>query len=104
MATQGDFNFIRAITVSFIPAAAIGGSPDPVVLGSAVRANGLGDRIRLNPPPEVDLLERIRENDANTSGNCPKLRYDITFSAPPLSDVEYIIDITVDGYVEVGRP
>lgn len=102
-ATRGDFKFIRAITVSFVPAADVGEDPDSVVLGTASSANGLGDRIRLVPTGGVDLLELIRENDANTSGNCPKLRYEVTFSAPPLTDVDYAIDITVDGYVEVGR-
>lgn len=103
VASRGDFNFIRAITVSFVPAADVGESPEPVVLGSATSTNGLGGRIRLLSPDPVDLLELIRKNDANASGNCPKLRYEVTFSAPPLTDVEYTIDITVDGYVEVGR-
>ena len=55
------------------------------------------------PDDEVDFLALIRANDAGASEECPKLEYTISFSQPPLADVEYHIDVTIDGYVEVER-
>ncbi|MBX7257577.1 MAG: hypothetical protein K1Y02_14550 [Candidatus Hydrogenedentes bacterium] len=100
VATSGDFNFMTSITVRFIPKPSAG---DPVVLGTASNAGGLGTEITLTPPEPVDFLELIRANDESDSLICPKLEYTVSYSGPPTSDVAYRAEVTVDGYVEVGQ-
>lgn len=98
-ATSGDFSFMTDMTVTFIPKP---GAGDPVVLGTASDPNGFGTEIALVPPGGVDFLELIRANDAGDPDACPKIEYEITFQSVPLQDVEYRLDVTVDGYAEVG--
>jgi len=100
VATSGNFNFMTSMTVRFIPKP---GAGDPVTLGTASNAGGLGTDIVLVPPSPVDFLDLIRANDASPSLLCPKLEYTITFTGPPTSDVDYSAEVTVDGYVDVGR-
>ncbi len=100
VATTGDFNFMTSMTVRFVPKP---GAGDPVVLGTASNAGGLGTEIVLVPPQPVDFLDLIRANDASAAIQCPKLEYTVTFSGPPASDVDYRAEVTVDGYVDVGR-
>ena len=99
-ATSGDFGFVTDMTVKFIPKP---GSGSPVVIGTASNPNGFDTEIVLEPTDSVDFLELIRANDAGDPNTCPKLEYTITFSQPWLSDVEYHVDVTVDGYVEVEK-
>lgn len=99
-ATSGDFNFMTEMTVRYLPKP---GAGDPVVLGTASNPSGLGTAIVLVPPQPVDFLELIRANDASPSPACPKLEFTVRFSGPPVSDVSYIAEVTVDGYIEVGR-
>jgi hypothetical protein len=101
-ATQGNFDFVTALTVSYVPAEGAPGSADPVVLGTASDADGLGTDVTLTPPEAVDILKLIQQNDANTSGTCPKLRFEATVSSPPSSNVQYDISLTVDAYARVG--
>lgn len=98
-ATSGDFNFMTGMTVRFVPQP---GAGPAVVLGTASNPNGFGSQIVLTPVADVDLLELIRANDAAGDDDCPKLEYEITFKSIPLSDVEYTVDVTVDGYAELG--
>jgi hypothetical protein len=99
-AKEGDFDFLTGISVRFVPKP---GAGDPVELGSASDPNGLGSDIELVPPADVDFLELIRANDASDSVLCPKLEFDLTFSRPPLQDIKYRVDVTIDGFVEVRR-
>ena len=98
-ATSGDFDFMTELTVTFIPKP---GAGDPVVLGATSDANGFGTEIVLVPTDDVDFLELIRANDEGDPDTCPKIQYEITFKSVPLQDVEYRLDVTVDGYAEVG--
>ncbi len=99
-ATSGDFGFMTEMTVRFIPKP---GAGETVVLGTASDPNGFGTEIVLVPPDDVDFLELIRANDAADPNDCPKIEYEITFQSAPLQDVEYRLDVTVDGYAELGR-
>lgn len=99
-ATSGDFDFMTKMTVRFIPKPGAGPAVD---LGTASDPNGLGTKIELVPPGDVDFLALIRANDAGDPNACPKIEYEITFKSVPLQDVEYRLDVTVDGYAEVGR-
>lgn len=99
-ARDGDFDFLTGMTVRYIP---VPGAGDPVELGTASDPSGLGTEIVLVPPEDVDFLELIRANDAANSEECPQLEFELTFTAPPLHDVRYRVDVTVDAFVEVGR-
>jgi hypothetical protein len=99
-AKEGDFDFLTEMTIRYIPKP---GAGDPVEFGTASDPDGLGREIVLVPPEGVDFLELIRANDASDSEECPKLEFELTYSAPPLQDVEYRFDVTVDAFVEVGN-
>lgn len=99
-ATSGDFDFMTKMTVRFIPKPGAGPTVD---LGTASDPNGLGTTIELVPPGNVDFLALIRANDAGDPNACPKIEYEITFKSVPLQDVQYRLDMTVDGFAEVGR-
>jgi hypothetical protein len=101
-ATQGDFNFLSAMTVRFIPAPVNGAEQDPVVLGTASNANGLGTVVVLTPPAPVDFLDLIQQNDANPSSECPKLELEVTVRAIPTQDVSYTAEVSIDAYAEIG--
>lgn len=101
-ATAGNFDFMTELTVSYVPSVGAPGNPDPVVLGTANNPGGLGTEVTLIPPDALDVLDLIRQNDANTSGQCPKLRYDMTVSSAPASNVQYDISMTVDAFALVG--
>lgn len=101
-ATQGDFNFLSSMTVRFIPAPVNGVEQDPVVLGTASNANGLGTVVVLTPPEPVDFLDLIQQNDANPSSECPKLELEVTVRAVPTQDVTYIAEVSIDAYAEIG--
>ena len=101
-ATQGDFNFLSAMTVRFIPAPVNGVAQDPVVLGTASNANGLGTVVVLTPPAPVDFLDLIQQNDANPSSECPKLELEVTVRAIPSQDVSYTAEVSIDAYAEIG--
>jgi len=98
-ATSGDFDFLTAMTIRYIPKP---GAGPIVVLGSASAPEGFGTEIVLVPEEGVDFLELIRANDDSDSEQCPKIEYEMTFKSVPLQDVNYRLDITVDGYVELG--
>jgi len=102
-ATEGNFDFMTDLTVSFVPAEGVEGSTEPVVLGTASDAGGLGTEITLVPPDGVDILALIRQNDNNEAGTCPKLRYEMTIKSAPLMNVKYDISLTVDAYAQVGK-
>lgn len=101
-ATQGDFNFLSAMTVRFIPAPVNGIAQDPVVLGTASNANGLGTVVVLTPPGTVDFLDLIQQNDANPSNKCPQLEMEVTVRAIPTQDVAYTAEVSIDAYAEIG--
>lgn len=98
-ATSGDFSFMTEMTVRYLPKP---GAGDPVVLGTASDSNGFGTEIVLIPEDGVDFLELVRANDAVGGDGCPRIEYTITFQSIPTQDVEYRLDVTVDGYAEVG--
>ena len=99
-ATSGDFDFLTGITVRFLPKP---GAGNPVVLGTASDPSGLGTEIVLEPEDGVDFLELIKANDAGDPDACPRIEYTLTFQSVPTQDVEYRLDVTVDGFAEVGR-
>jgi len=101
-ATSGDFNFLTAMTVRWIPAPVNGQAQTPVVLGTASNPSGLGTQVILVPTAPVDLIDLIRMNDANTSMDCPKIELEIDANGVPLGDVEYTVDLDIDAYIEVG--
>ncbi|MDZ4858952.1 MAG: hypothetical protein SGI88_08195 [Candidatus Hydrogenedentes bacterium] len=98
-ATSGNFDFLTGMTVRYIPRP---GAGPTVVLGTASASGGFGTEIVLVPEDGVDFLELIRANDESQSDQCSKIEYQMTFQSVPLQDVEYRLDITVDGYVELG--
>ncbi|HRK36711.1 MAG TPA: hypothetical protein PLJ47_19085 [Candidatus Hydrogenedentes bacterium] len=98
-ATSGNFNFLTDLTVRFVPKP---GAGNAVVLGTASAPGGFNTEIVLIPEDDVDFLALIRANDASDSDACPKIEYEMTFQSIPLQDVEYRLDVTVDGYVELG--
>lgn len=101
-ATSGDFSFLTELTVRWIPAPVNGQEQDPIVLGTASDPNGFGTQIVLLPTSPVDLIDLIRMNDANTSGDCPEIELIVDANGIPLSDVEYTVDLDVDAFVEIG--
>jgi hypothetical protein len=101
-ATSGNFNFLTEVTVRWIPAPVNGQEQPPVMLGTATSPGGFGTQIVLTPTTTVDLIDLIRLNDMNTSGDCPKIELEVNASSPPLSDVDYTVDLDIDAYVEVG--
>lgn len=101
-ATSGDFSFLTEVTVRWIPAPVNGQEQPPVVLGTVSSPGGFGTEIVLVPTTTVDLIDLIRLNDMNTSGDCPEIELEVDASGPPLSDVEYTVDLDIDAYVEVG--
>lgn len=99
-ATSGDFDFLTGMTVRFLPKP---GAGNPVVLGAASNPNGLGTEIVLEPEDGVDFLALVRANDAADPDDCPRIEYTLTFQSVPTQDVDYRLDVTVDGFAEVGR-
>ena len=99
-ATSGDFDFMTEMTVRFLPQP---GAGSPVVLGTASNPAGLGTEVVLVPEDGVDFLALIRANDAAGDDACPRIEYEMTFNSIPTEDIEYRLDITVDGFAEVGR-
>jgi hypothetical protein len=99
-ATSGNFNFLTAMSIRFLPKP---GAGNPVVLGAAINPNGFGTEIVLEPEDGVDFLALIRANDEADPNDCPRIEYTMTFQSLPSQDVEYTLDVTVDGYAEVGR-
>ncbi|MBI4558738.1 MAG: hypothetical protein HY706_14245 [Candidatus Hydrogenedentes bacterium] len=100
-ATSGDFSDITDVSVTFVPAP--GSEGEPVILGTASNPNGFTTDVHLMPIDGVDLLPLVRENDANESGECPRLRYRITYSTLLNAEVEFDVDVTVDAIAEIGR-
>jgi hypothetical protein len=102
-ATSGNFNFLSALTIRYIPAPENGQEQVPIVLGSATNPNGLGNEINLVAPEPVDFLDLIRKNDDNSSSECPELEIEMTPRSIITNNVEYDIAVTVDAYAQVGK-
>lgn len=81
-ATTGDFAFVREMVVRYVPKPMNGQEAEPVELGRASSATGFGSALFLEPTHPVDLLELIRESDANPASGCPQLEILVTGVAP----------------------
>jgi hypothetical protein len=98
-AISGDFGAITRVAMYYAPA----NEPDgEVLLGSASSPAGFGDTIVLFPEDTVDFLELIRENDADTSGECPQVRIEVVVNDIPATDISYELDIILDAYARLG--
>jgi hypothetical protein len=102
-ATSGDFNFLSALTIRYIPAPENGQEQDPIILGTATNDNGLGIEVNLVAPEPIDFLDLIQQNDENPSSECPELEVEMTPRTLITQNVEYAIAVTVDAYAEVGK-
>ncbi|MBI4558556.1 MAG: hypothetical protein HY706_13315 [Candidatus Hydrogenedentes bacterium] len=102
VATAGDFNFVSAMTVRYVPAP-VDGQPQPAItLGSASNPNGLGSTVVLTPPESVDFLELIRANDLNSAAECPQLEIEMEIRSVPAADVHYETHVTIDAFALIG--
>lgn len=102
-ATSGNFNFLSALTIRYIPAPENGQQQIPIVLGTATNPNGLGNEVNLVAPEPVDFLDLIRKNDENPSSECPELEIEMTPRSLITNNVKYDIAVTLDAYAQVGK-
>jgi hypothetical protein len=96
-ATSHDFSDFTEIRVFYIPKG--GEVQDAIELGGAEAPDGFGNSITLAPPPgqTLDLLELVRENDANPAEGWPMTYLTVTGSIPealPTWDTE----VTLNAY------
>jgi hypothetical protein len=101
-ASSGDFEFLREITVSYVPKPVNGLPQEPIVVGYAQSDNGFGDTVALEAPDYVDLLELIRDNDANSEPGCPQLEITVTGTRPD-ETVTWDGQVEADIYATLGR-
>jgi len=102
-ATSGNFNFLSALTIRYIPAPENGQQQNPIVLGTATNPSGLGSEVNLVAPEPVDFLDLIRKNDENPSSECPQLEIEMTPRSISTNNVNYDIAVTLDAYAQVGK-
>ncbi len=100
-ATQGDFSFLSAITLRYIPKPVNGVEQQAVILGAASDNDGFGTVIELLPVGTVDFLDLIQANDANTGEGCPTLEIEATPRSLPTSKVSLDAVVSIDAYAEI---
>ena len=100
-ATQGDFSFLKAITLRYIPKPVNGVEQQAVILGTASDNDGFGTVIELLPVGTVDFLDLIQANDANTGEGCPTLEIEVTPRSIPTNNVSLDAVVSIDAYAEI---
>jgi hypothetical protein len=101
LATQGNFEGLTAIAVFYVPAPVLGIPQLPVALGSAASIGGFDVEVNLEPLNEVDLLELVRDNDANLTDDCPTLTVVVTGEVPEIP-IGWQATIMADVYGVLG--
>jgi hypothetical protein len=97
-ATAGTFETLTFVKLDFKPVALDGVAQPPFALGMAASEQGLGTEIVLTPPTPVDLVQIMRDTQANTSAECPLVAAEVhgMVPTPPVAaDVTLRVRITV---------
>lgn len=72
------------------------------LIASASSPTGFGSTVELTQANGVNFLDIIRENDASTSDECPRLRVRARASQMPKDDIAFTTELSMDIYVRVG--
>jgi len=97
-ATVGSFEALTFVKLGFKPAAVNGVEQTPFELGEMSSEQGLGTEIILAPPVPVDLVQIMRDTEANTSGDCPLVSAEVhglVPESPVAADVTVRVRATV---------
>ncbi|HOF39672.1 MAG TPA: hypothetical protein PLD73_06330 [Candidatus Hydrogenedentes bacterium] len=97
-ATSGRFDAVTSMSLYYLPA---GNPAGEILLGTASSPTGFGDTIVLIPSSRVDFLDLIKEDDAYSGSECPKLRIELSFGGLPSIDIAYRVDVSLDAYVRL---
>ena len=100
-ASTGDFATLTDMVLTYIPKPLDGVPQAGIALGAASEPAGFGTTIVLTPSGDVDLLDLVRENDANPSAECPRLQVQVTGSLPP-GPIAWTLSADLDAYGTLG--
>jgi hypothetical protein len=97
-ATGGSFETLTFVKLDFKPAPVNGVAQPMFELGMASSDQGLGTEIVLAPPVPVDLVQIMRDRQANASDECPLVAAEVhgMVPTPPVAaDVTLRVRVTV---------
>jgi len=81
-ASEGDFGTLEEVSFYFVPKPAGRAKQGRILLGSAVAPPPFGSAVSLTPPEGVDLLQLVRDNDANAMSGQPSYVASVSGTVP----------------------